>query len=506
MSCYLFFLVFCRVLADVEFRPFYFLFGTALVIAAYFLVLPDLFGYLSSLQFCGSSSGRCYSSRKRTLLYYGLPLLVFLCYYLSYYPGAFSFDSVRQLEQAVTNQYNDWHPVLQTLFAFKLPLFLSRGWVGSIVMFQILLFSAALGYCFTVLDCLAGMKYTIACMLFILLNPLTGNIAMFPWKDVSFAIGAVLLAVYALQIYFSRGMWLRKKRNFSAFAAVFVFTTLFRHNAVLFTVPLLAAVLLTLSPKRSLAMVLTVAACCFLIKYPLYSALHVEKPDRRQIETLGLPMTVIGAAVTYAPEKTDPDILEFAYRIAPKEIWEQSFVFGNYNKIKDNNQTNQNVIEEYGRAAVLRMAWRCMKNSPYICAVNLVKLTEGVFTITDPHTVSVSPYIYINSYEVESADLFPILKNMLSSWRLFVMEFFPHIFLYYGVAYLVLITSLLATCNLRSGPDWKKILFVAPLFCYSYGSSLLLTTKGDACRFFFCTVLLLPVLLVFFYRKVSEET
>ena len=66
---------------------------------------------------------------------------------------------------------------------------------------------------------------------------------MFPLKDVSFAIGALLLLTYALQIYVTKGEWVRKPINMAFFIVAEVLTTLFRHNAVLFTVPLIAAVL-----------------------------------------------------------------------------------------------------------------------------------------------------------------------------------------------------------------------------------------------------------------------
>ena len=39
-----------------------------------------------------------------------------------------------------------------------------------------------------------------------MLNPQTGNIAMFPWKDVAFAIGALLLTAYTVRIYYSGGV------------------------------------------------------------------------------------------------------------------------------------------------------------------------------------------------------------------------------------------------------------------------------------------------------------
>ena len=50
-----------------------------------------------------------------------IPLLVMLVYFAAYYPGGFATDVVNQYGQAVKGQYDNWHPVIHTLFAHKLP-------------------------------------------------------------------------------------------------------------------------------------------------------------------------------------------------------------------------------------------------------------------------------------------------------------------------------------------------------------------------------------------------
>ena len=82
-----------------------------------------------------------------------------------------------------------------------------------------------------------------------------------------------------------------------------------------------------------------------------------------------------------------------------------------------------------------------------------------------------------------------------------VEDYIPHVFLYYGVVHLVLLISILATCELNRAADWKKILFALPLLAYNYGTTLLMTGNDDAPRFFYYTVLIVPVILIVFYRK-----
>lgn len=442
--------------------------------------------------------------RKTILLLYGIPLLVLFCYYIAYYPGAFSPDSMDQYGQAISNQYNDWHPVLHTLIAFKLPLTISGGWIGSIVLFQILLFSVSLGYCFQIINEYAGKTFTIVTMLFVLGNPLTCNIAMYPWKDVSFAIGTLLLMTFSLQIFISKGNWMVSPLHMTAFIVVFVLTTIFRHNAILFTAPLLFAVLFQISPKRVLLIASAIILLISAIKGPLYKALQVESPDKRQVETLGLPMTVIGAAVKYAPEKMDDEILRFAYSVAPAEIWDKYYSYGDFNSVKFLSETDLDVIEEYGRDRVIQLALMCFKKTPSVCLRSLVKLTDGIYTVTDPHPVGISPDMTKNTYGIvfSTPETFKYFPN---SYNLFIQDFFPRVFLYYGVFHLAIVITVLAKSKLNRFSDWKRVFFILPMFLYNYGTSLLLTANNDSPRFFYYTVLIFPLLLLFFYREVRSE-
>ena len=505
LALYLSFIIIAHLFVWEPFRIPFFIVGSCLAVVLSFFLARPILQFSSGLSLRNRQAGAGKDRAGKTLLFFAVPLLVLLVYWLAYYPGGFSVDSFNQYRQVVTHRYNDWHPVLQTLLAFWLPLTVSGGWTGSVALFQILLFSAALGYCFLVIDRYAGGRYTACAMAFVLGNPQTGSIAMYPWKDVSFAIGAVLLTAYALRTAETHGAWLKKNVNAAAFVIVLVLTTVFRHNALLFTLPLLAVVLLYSSRKRGLALLAAAAVSLFLVQGPLYSALRVESPDKRQIETLGLPMTVIGAAVTYAPEKTDSDILEFAYRIAPQEQWLASFEFGNFNRLKF-SLDNLDVIEEYGAAKILPMMLRCMKSSPYVCLKSLIKLTEGIYTVSDSHSLLITPKIVENSYGIAMAPRGRVFELLVRGHRAVGQRLFPHLFLYYGTAHLLVLIAVLSKCRLDRLRDWKRILFVLPMFAYNYGTSLLLTSGNDARRFFYYTVLLLPLQLLYYFRDEELST
>ena len=473
-----------------------------LVFAAALILSPFLFNALSN-KHVRQSPEVSQSGGKNTvfeILFYLLPLMVLLLYYFAYYPGCFTDDSSNQYAQVISGHYNDWHPVTQTLFAFKLPLALTGGWLGSITLFQILCFSAVLGYSFNTVRKYANMRITIAATAFVLLNPLLGSIAMYPWKDVSFAIGAVLLVAYSLRVWFSKGAWLRFPINTAAFVLAAALTTLFRQNAILFTAPLVLGVLLLTSRKRAVIVALSIVVLCLGVKIPFYSAIKVEKPGKRVVETVGLPMTVIGAAVAYTPESLDEETLQFAYRIAPEEVWKEKYVYGSYQQVKFDPRTNNDVIEEYGRQKVFLMMFRCFKNSPEVSFKALVKLTEASYTLTDEYNDTM--ILGIDYPEQGNSGV----QNVLKEYCYFTSCCFPFLFIRLGVMHLLLVIAVLSKCKLGRLKDWKKLLFIIPVFAYNYGTSVIMAGNELSTRFFFYTFPLTPLLLILLFAKDDKES
>lgn len=443
-----------------------------------------------------------FMTKTRDLALFGVIFAVYLAFYLSFYPGAFSPDSVSQYGQAVNNEYSDWHPVLHTLLAFKLPLLLTGGWSGSVVLTQLVWLSAVLAYAVKTLYIYAGKKYAVLSMLYVLLNPQILYSVLFPWKDIAFAICALLQTTFALRIYVTKGEWMKTPLNTAGFIIVTVVTTVVRHNAVLFTLPLLFAVMFFIGKKRFLIVCAGAAVLLFGIKVPLYSALGVEPSGNRKTEMLGLPMTVIGAAVAYDPDSLDEETLEFAYKVAPKETWQDQYVNGSYNEVKFYEGTDNDVIEEYGAPKVVSYCFRCFKETPLVSLSALVRLTESVYTLSAECGEFAPMYI---SPEAEQYGIrfygISCIRGICTMYRYMVSDYFKYPFIRFGLLHYILLASVLAVLSLKKMKDWKRIFFILPLFIYNYGTMLLLTATDDAGRFFLYTFLVTPLLLVFVYKK-----
>lgn len=427
--------------------------------------------------------------------FYLIPLAVFLVYYIACYPGGFSVDSFDQYVQAMENRYNDWHPVLHTLLAFKLPLTLTGGWIGSVVLFQSLCFSGVLGYTGQVIRKYFGFLPAIVTVLLTVLSPLVMLTSMHPWKDTGFAICTLLLATYSLQAVVTKGKWLHRPLNMTCFAVVAVLASVFRHNGILFTVPVILGVALCLSRKRALALLMSIMLLFAAVKFPMYSILKVEAPDKRQIEMLGMPMTLIDAVAVAHPELLDEETLSFVYQVTPKEVLETEFETDSFNSVKFHRDTNLDVIEQYGTGKVLTFMLRCIKASPKTALNSFTQLAGRLVFLSKAPTGYVYPRVCPNDQGITQTPNAAIIK-LLKTYSDTASRHFGAVFMYLGVQHLILIAFILAKVNLKRRLDWTKLLVVLGVLCYNFGSGLLLSAWDDIFRFFFYTFPVVPVLLL----------
>ena len=443
--------------------------------------------------------------RRFLIVIFIVVLIVFLTAYAAFYPGLFTTDPLEQYEQAVgIRPLNDWHPVFQTLFAFKLPLALTGGWTGSIVLFQIILISLAITYAAATLYEYAGRTFALVSVVYILLNTWTVVLANYAWKDGTFAFGALLSLAFGINIYFTDGEWIKAPAHAILYALTIAFTTLVRHNAILFTAPLLIASLFYMRGRLRLILPICAITLVLVVRLPLYTALSVETPGNRQVEKLGLPMNIIGSAVTYTPEKLDDEVLDFAHSIAPQETWERLFEHGDFNGVKFESWDNLHHIEKYGTSRVLKLALRCIVKSPDASLKGLIKLTDPVYTLLDDYVIADITSIKRDSYGLSTRGIPALRIIYMMLVKVGPCALLPHLFQYVGAMMLALVASILAKCRLNRWADWKRILLVSPVFAYNFGTMLLMSSRYDARRFFHYTFLLIPLFMAMLFVKTKK--
>lgn len=444
------------------------------------------------------------NSNKIKIIFFIIPLITFFIYFIAAYPGGFTNDTFNQYYQALNNYYENSHPVIHTLIFFKIPMLFTNNYISSMAIFQIIICSIIICYNIYTIYKYTSIKYAILSLLFILLNPNICNIMMYPFKDVAFGYGVLLLITILINNIYTNNKYLQNKPMFILFVIILALTTLFRHNAILFTLPFFFSLFYFMSKKSISRIFIYTSLLIAFIIFPLYSILKVENKKSNNEELLGIPLNVISAVTKYDYSDRLLDEYEIIYNIAPYETWNK-YEYGNYNLVKYDEYNNIELINKLGIKKIFDLAKKCFKTSPYISIKSIIKLTNVVYSIDDdffyPTLLTISPNNYNIEYKGNS-----ILKHVLFLYLVTVLTLMPHVFLYIGSMHLILLMSTVLKFKIKNRSSLSLLLIILPIFTYNFGTMLLLTDCHDMTRFFHYIFIVMPILIMYIFSPKTPKS
>ena len=476
-----------------------FLLFVGLLVGSYAL-FGTVIKYLRNLSF---DSPQAVPEKRKWLVFSVSALVTFgllMVWFFAYFPGSFSADSITTYRQAVTGHYSDWHPAWYTLFAQTLPLKLF-GVPQATTIMQLIFFSLVVGFTTLTIYEMGNIKSAIVSLALIVFNPFNCYIVLYQWKDVTFSIAAMLCTTYALRLICKLSKPQLWKLVLYGFALASC--TVFRHNAILFTAPLLLVLFFQIERKDWIKIIVVTVASLIIIKGPVYHAFQVEKPDRRVSETTGLFLSIIGNVAKETPERMDKELSEFAYSLASPEVWANyEFKYG-FNSVKWNG-ADVSVVEEQGLFGMLHLTIKCFQLSPKASMDELINITDIVYGFEsamkgyfvaeiDPNDLGIAYTEQTNMY----------LQDLVSGYASF---FNTSLFKYirtFGVWMFVILLVYFSKLRFTSWSSWKKWFIILPLFAHNFGT-MLLQTAPEA-RFFFVTYLIGPLLVVYALHKEEND-
>ncbi len=414
-------------------------------------------------------------------------------------PGGVSLDSAVQWTQALTGVYSNWHPVFHTLL-LRLCVLIVQNYTFALAV-QCMVFSLAIGYLVATMHAW-GVKavYLLLAEALLVASPIVGNTMMYLWKDNAMTIGVTVLCAQAVNLYFSRGEWLRKWPNALAFGLALAFTTLVRHNAFLFTLPLLITAGLTLTGQRRGALIATavLAATLALVWGPLYAALKVTYPNNTLEESIGLPMTVICDVRAQNPDALDAQTRAFTDAMADETGW-ASYQLHEYNSIKFGK--TREVIAHTTLAEVLGMAARTAQADPVTAFAAVNGVTDLVWGLADEGAANVTvrnsgDLPTVPKYNGRINQLGGAIKAVLSTpYSLNVVGWYVGNI---GVSFALMLMFALRALR-RSGT--RALLLCVPTLLYNLGTMCVLC--GQDARFFSFSPLIGTLSLFALWRDVA---
>ncbi|MCR4596771.1 MAG: DUF6020 family protein [Lachnospiraceae bacterium] len=430
------------------------------------------------------------AKRKAFLLSTFVCLFIMMIWFIGFKPGSFQGDCIYQLEQALTGKYTDWNPVWHTLLFYTLPLKITGGKLWSMTFFQMIWFSLAIGYTtMTIYEC-AGRLWALISFCHILINPYTGQMMLYPWKDSAFAITGLLISVIILKLLYSGDKWDDRLRNPILLGFLLANLSVFRHNGILYSIPLILILLLWIRKKSWIFVTISFILTTLLIKGPIYKLVNTEHTPQGVEQTVGLPMTILANVAKETPERLDPETTEFMYSIAPQEVWSNEYELGNYGVVKYWSDIDAQVIEEKGVIPIVKMALHSFTYSPAAAIKATLALTDIVYGIDLKDEGYIGTQIIPNDLglvETGNSIIASVLSTYYKIYRLHGFNFFRQ-----SASSLLIILIFGLSQNSFDYNGLKKLSLILPIFTYSFGTMLLLTSADS--RFFYIAYITCPLL------------
>lgn len=234
----------------------------------------------------------------------GIFLLMWLPYYLTYFPGIISKDALSSIGQSIgTEILNNHHPVLFTL-SMKLILKVGslfttlNGAMGIFCFIHMLLFASILSYFCVWLICHKANCYLFyVTVLYFAFNPAIALYSVYMTKDILFS-GCLLIFILLLdKIVESRGEELRKGASFFKLGTSGLLVVFLRNNGIFIVLGTLLCFMLVYKKVWKQFGVLLLIALLMngFVKGPVFSLLEI--PESSFAESMSIPLQQVAQTI-----------------------------------------------------------------------------------------------------------------------------------------------------------------------------------------------------------------
>lgn len=430
--------------------------------------------------------------------YGGFISLVLLVSVIAYYPGFAYPDTISQWNQVQLGRYDNWHPVLHTLFSFTLPSLFYKE-ILSCTIFQCIQIGIILLYfCYFCRKNFFGFKMTLFILLTILLNPLFIKYSVTLLKDTPFSWYMFLQVLFLIEIVYTNGEWLkiRKNRVFFIFSSVAILS--FRHNGIVpFLFVFLSLILFYPNIRKfALRSFLIILFSFLFITKPIYYYAHVGKINGGgKNEMVGMIMGNISYYYNHDVSFKEEE-LQMLQSLAPLEIWTSKYNPRNFNYIKG-NATNYTINLRNNFNGILKMWFKKSVEHPGLFLNSFLNMSSPIWAMeTSFHDVDYVVKDYQTSITQKGnmkkiSNLF--LKNVVKYYQKATYSFLRLLFINVGEGLLLIMFSFLLTVK-KAKTDFKKYLPFVAVLTNSLVMILLIT--GEEYRFvYYQTICAVPLLL-----------
>jgi len=459
--------------------PFVFLWPIIGIVS--FVIVAQIYHAVDGLRL----SGDCHVHNSNTLRFIIILLVYAILVLIS--GGAQTTDFNEQWLEAVSGQYRDWHPFILPLALRPVALITSSPIAVNLI--QIVLFAGIVTWLVGALRKYGYSNAVVRAVFWILVaSPTSFLMVRVCLKDTFFGLAGLAMVVSMINIWHTRGRWLRNIPNIILFSLIVTFATFVRHNGFFFTIPFLLLVPFIFDRKNVVYALLSLLVIGLgLVGYLQLKRAWVQNgtvcvsPNQKFTEAVLLPMSMIAEA--HIDHVKLPDDLEkMLDEMGDMEHWSHNYR-GNINSIKSDIAIDQVLNARTTPKEFLKLFLRGFVKNPKSMWRSFVRITS---TVWDPFPIEhVWKGPLVDLYSLRGLDFYALCS---------LLQHPPIGWLFGSIGLYVLSAILLGIyCLIRIGV--RALVCFVPIVAYAFATMLFLAGWDDFRFFWIVIIVTVPMLL-----------
>lgn len=433
-----------------------------------------------------------------------LLITVYSVYYIIYYPGILTGDSINEMNMILKNvPLSDHHTIFHILFLwipFKITSLFTNNiniCIGMITLTQVITMCCILSYSIYYLNNRGTPKPILLGILFYYaFLPINGFYSITMWKDILFSLFVALLTIECHKLIEKKNHITIK--NSYSFIIISILVVLSRNNAIYMYFILSLFILFIFRKKiMTLLMILIIVySSYFMVKGPIYNSLHIKKSSSS--EYIAIPLQQIGR-MAYKNVKFTEYEKKAINKIIPisrlKKVYNPEIV----DPIKFDREYHREVFENNKVKYLKIWVGLCIRN-PQIAVESYLTSTLGYWYPGVEYWV-ISDKIDDNNLGIKNTSFVPeSIKNHFSK---ITSSNIPLIGFTKCIGLCVWVIFILAYISIKRNN--KKVLFSFIPVAGIWFTMLIATPVFAEFRYIYCAYLSLPILIGLIYSEKEER-
>lgn len=434
------------------------------------------------------------------VILYALPTMIAISFYwMVYFPGLMSADSLNQWGQFTNFSFDNNHPVVHTLFNWLI----TRIWLSPamVVLFQVSFLGLTLGLGMATMEKIGvKKKYVIIASVITALLPSNGMLPITLWKDIPYSTTLLLLTTALMWISF--GIIDIKKFKWQCFLSVIlIFTGTLRHNGILPMIGVIVVFVWLYRTKLKVVrnIVSMVILGMFLVTYVLNTVFNVKPTEDWLKISANVHQLAAAVSADFPFTEDERKLLNDIYQM---EEWEKHYNPHSVDPLIHDSQINREKLQLH-TGDVLKIWFHVLMEDPWIFVKHQIKLTSIVWEVVQPedsHTYTTQRGIDPNNLGLKSNGNTRSYRENVTKFIEFTEQREYNWFLWRaGIQLYIIIGGMVLFLIKR-----KSILFLSTLPALLNTAGLMLTIPAQHLRYVYSNILIAPIILLVCIKIISE--